>query len=221
MGVQIPSTADAGETGDAGNIEVFDCKAKKRRIAPFSVLSEFRSGLVSDDGTRFARSECGHPWPTNAHVAWITIYDSRSGRALRRVERENANPVGQFARAPSGPLQYFVGFSTSRDRAANGWHLYDAESGELIAQRATPDGILSVAMTRDGTRIVTGGRDRTLRFWDAKTYDELVRLRGHDAYLYRVVCGPRGRKIVSCSGDYTLRVWDTEPLRETLRARRR
>jgi WD40 repeat protein len=68
--------------------------------------------------------------------------------------------------------------------------------------------VSSVAFSPDGTRIVSGAFDKTLRLWDARTGAELQILRGHDNYVYSVAFSPDGTRIVSGSNDTTLRLWD-------------
>ena len=53
-----------------------------------------------------------------------------------------------------------------------------------------------------------------IRLFDPHTREELVQLRGHEAYVFDVAWSPDGDTLVSASGDGTLRLWHTVPLRE-------
>ena len=64
-----------------------------------------------------------------------------------------------------------------------------------------------VAVTGDGSRIVTGSNDKTARVWDARTGAELLQLKGHDGFVLGVAVTPDGRRVVTGSGDKTARVW--------------
>ena len=69
--------------------------------------------------------------------------------------------------------------------------------------------VLSVAFSRDGSKIVSGSRDKTIRVWDASTGVEMLPpLRGHDSWVRSVAFSPDGSKIVSGSLDETIRIWD-------------
>ncbi|KAH8835890.1 WD40-repeat-containing domain protein [Flagelloscypha sp. PMI_526] len=69
--------------------------------------------------------------------------------------------------------------------------------------------ILSVAFSPDGTRIVSGSYDRTLRLWDASTGVPIGEpLRGHSDLVREVTFSPDGSRIASCSSDKTIRLWD-------------
>ena len=65
----------------------------------------------------------------------------------------------------------------------------------------------SVAFSPDGSRIVSGSTNGTLRVWDVATGEELAELKGHEMYVTSVAFSPDGSRIVS-SGDNTVRVWD-------------
>ncbi len=89
--------------------------------------------------------------------------------------------------------------------------------------RLTSDGsvVTSVAFSPDGSRIVSGGGDGSLRLWDANTGAALGEpLRGHEDGVSSVAFSPDGSRIVSGGGDGSLRLWDSntgaaldEPLR--------
>jgi WD40 repeat protein len=65
-----------------------------------------------------------------------------------------------------------------------------------------------VAFSPDGTRIVSGGGDTTVRVWDAATGQQLLALKGHASTILSVAFSPDGTRIVSGGSDSTVRVWD-------------
>jgi WD40 repeat protein len=68
--------------------------------------------------------------------------------------------------------------------------------------------VTSVAYSPDGTRIVSGSKDRTVRVWDAHTGKQLAMLEGHTFWVQSVAFSADGAHIVSGSEDMTVRVWD-------------
>src|SRR5712675_1682018 len=74
------------------------------------------------------------------------------------------------------------------------------------------DCVLSVAFSRDGSRIVSGSSDNTIRLWDAETGDPIGKpLEGHSGRVFSVAFSPDGSRIVSGSWDNTICLWDAEP----------
>ena len=71
-------------------------------------------------------------------------------------------------------------------------------------------GVNSVAITPDGTKIVSGSSDHTIKVWDiASTGGRLLNtLEGHSSSVSSVAITPDGPKIVSGSWDKTIKVWD-------------
>ncbi|KAL0957195.1 hypothetical protein HGRIS_003287 [Hohenbuehelia grisea] len=68
---------------------------------------------------------------------------------------------------------------------------------------------MSVAFSHDGTRIVSGSTDQTIRIWDATTGEQVGEaLSGHDDWVRSVAFSRDGTRIVSGSDDLTIRIWD-------------
>ena len=68
--------------------------------------------------------------------------------------------------------------------------------------------VASVAFSPDGTRIVSGSSDESVRVWVASTGAKLKVLNGHTSYVSSVAFSPDGMRIVSGSSDESVRVWD-------------
>ncbi|KAF5374038.1 hypothetical protein D9757_010074 [Collybiopsis confluens] len=68
--------------------------------------------------------------------------------------------------------------------------------------------IWAVAFSPDGSKIVSGSFDYTVRVWDAVAGQQLAQLDGHIGRVKSVAFSPDGSKIVSGSDDNTVRIWD-------------
>ncbi|KIM74301.1 hypothetical protein PILCRDRAFT_14564 [Piloderma croceum F 1598] len=65
--------------------------------------------------------------------------------------------------------------------------------------------ILSVAFSPDGSKIISGSVDKTIRIWDVSTGVKMLPLlQGHNEAVYSVAFSPDGSKIVSGSVDKTI-----------------
>jgi WD40 repeat protein len=76
-------------------------------------------------------------------------------------------------------------------------------------RRLLANQIISVAFSLDGTKIVSGSEDSTVRLWNANTRQPIgQRFRGHQKAVLAVAFSPDGTKIASGSVDKTIRLWD-------------
>ena len=72
------------------------------------------------------------------------------------------------------------------------------------------DDVESVAYSPDGTKIVSGSTDNTIKIWDTNTGECLQTLMGHSKSVYSVAYSPDGTKIISGSLDNTVKIWGEE-----------
>ena len=82
-------------------------------------------------------------------------------------------------------------------------------SPELLHLRGHTDAVNSVAFSPDGSKVISGSSDRSIRVWDASTGVEMLQsIRGHHDWISSVAFSPDGSKIISGSSDRSIRVWD-------------
>jgi hypothetical protein len=65
-----------------------------------------------------------------------------------------------------------------------------------------------VSWSADGTRLATGGEDRTAKVWDAASGRELLTLKGHAGWVWSASWSPDGTRLATGSEDGTAKVWD-------------
>jgi WD40 repeat protein len=69
--------------------------------------------------------------------------------------------------------------------------------------------VLSIAFSPDGSKIVSGSSDQTIRVWDASTGIEMFPpLQGHCDGIFSVAFSPDGSTIILKSVDQAIRVWE-------------
>ncbi|CAE6521883.1 unnamed protein product [Rhizoctonia solani] len=70
--------------------------------------------------------------------------------------------------------------------------------------------VRSVRFSPDGSRLVSGSKDKTVRVWDVERGATIAGpLKGHTGGVRSIALSPDGSQIVSGSWDRTLRLWDT------------
>jgi len=74
----------------------------------------------------------------------------------------------------------------------------------------------SVAFSPNGSRIVSGSRDNSLKLWNAYTGEETKTLKGHTEDVESVAFNHDGSRIVSGSQDGTVKLWDASRGVETM-----
>jgi WD40 repeat protein len=69
---------------------------------------------------------------------------------------------------------------------------------------------VDAAFSPSGDRIVSGGRDGTVRFWTLEGQPAAEPFEGHEGSVFSVAFSPSGDRIVSGGGDGTVRLWTLE-----------
>jgi WD40 repeat protein len=68
--------------------------------------------------------------------------------------------------------------------------------------------VRSVAFSPDGSHVVSGSEDRTVRIWNVVTGECEAELKGHSECVKSVAFSPDGSHVVSGSFDRTMRIWN-------------
>ena len=140
--------------------------------------------------------------------------DGTSG-TLRIWDAATGNPIGPPHRASDYSHRICVAFNTDGSRIVSvsgdeTLRLWDGHTGEPLGQASAEDDdeLYSVAFSRDGTRIVSGG-NKTLRVWNAADGRPIgAPMVGHSSKVLSVAFNREGTRIVSGGSDHTVRLWD-------------
>jgi len=87
-------------------------------------------------------------------------------------------------------------------------YIHDLAGGNSRRINAHNAPINTLGFSSDGTRLLSGSSDRTIREWAVATRKLLLTLEGHHGAVLSAVFSPSGDRIVSASFDGTLKVWD-------------
>ena len=71
-------------------------------------------------------------------------------------------------------------------------------------------GVKSLASSSDGTLLVSGGSDRTIKLWDTQTGGVVKTFTGHTRNVRSVSISENSDMIASGSDDTTIRLWDIQ-----------
>lgn len=72
------------------------------------------------------------------------------------------------------------------------------------------DWIRQVALSPDGTKLVTASDDNTLKVWNGESFELLFTLEGHTDYVRAAAFSPDGKIIASAGDDTSVRLWDAQ-----------
>jgi WD40 repeat protein/serine/threonine protein kinase len=233
-------------TGSAdGTARVWD--AKNGRALPLLFQHDAEVTAGHDAGVRaVAISRDGKLLVTGwAGYGEVTLWDATTGQELRYLGFTGYD-IFSFAFTPDGK-RVASGTGPVWDTASGQPILTETRSGTCVAMspdgqrlamghydgtatvwRATSDwetrilkaqrGWMSVTLTPDGKRLVTGGdEESSVKIWDVVSGQELRKLNGHTAGVTSVAVTADGKRIATASVDGTARLWDSADGREILK----
>lgn len=142
------------------------------------------------------------------------IQSSRHTKAWQLVSQADQMLEGGRAGGDVRALQQLLAADSLGARAADAVVNKRRDALKIIENPPRTDNegvtpVRSVAISPDGTRIVSGNDDHTARVWDANTGSLISSLNvGGDRPVWSVAFSPDGRSIATGSGNRVLQVWD-------------
>ena len=88
--------------------------------------------------------------------------------------------------------------------------LWDAKSGKTLQTFKQEGPVISVALSADGKRALTGSADKTAVLWDAENGKPLQTFKGHTDEVTSVALSADGRRVLTGSKDGTAVLWDAD-----------
>lgn len=87
--------------------------------------------------------------------------------------------------------------------------LWSANDGTFLSRFSGHGRSITAALfTTDGSCVITGAHDHSVRIWEASTGKLLHYCRGHDDSITALALHPGGALLASASRDHTVRCWD-------------
>ena len=117
------------------------------------------------------------------------------------VEIEDHNPINSVAFLRDN--KRIVG---GGDEAALCY--WEVKGGRQMAAAACGDGILTVAVSKDGQRVACGTKSGLVTVWDATTREKVVEIKAHTYWVAAVDISPDSGRVGTASYDRTASIWD-------------
>lgn len=156
---------------------------------------EAHTGFV----TGIAYSPDGRKVVTGSLDATAKVWDAINGHELATLKCPDT--VNGIAFSSDGKTLVTV--------TDSGIRLWDTASWKEVRVLKGHEGpVTTVAFTRDGKMLATGGADKTVRLWDVATWQEKHTLTGHADRLLSLVFSPDGKQLLTGSADRTAKLWD-------------
>ena len=157
---------------------------------------------------------------------WIAAALSRYGTILAAVSQDGEISVWDLRAAGQVPTATLKGFlppdvwvptvvwSPDRDNLASAsgdevwiWNTKTGQRLQILTGHQRP--VTSVAWSRDGKRIASASKDRTVIVWDANTGKRLLTLIGHGDNVADVTWSPDGSRLASAGSlDNRVIIWN-------------
>jgi WD40 repeat protein len=179
----------------------------KGRIGVWDPFSGVETRVITESGKSWKTTWGVIAWSRNGKVLASGRHDSvRLWDATASTNTQNRKLVPYIYSLDGKKIAF-----ADKDDCVPNIIVLDAMSGaELCTLRGHSKSIPSVGFSPDGSLIVSGSHDQTIRVWDITTGTEMYALtEGHTDFINSVAFCPEGRRIVSASKDCTIRIWDT------------
>jgi WD40 repeat protein len=128
------------------------------------------------------------------------VWDAATGKLVRAVHAPaDLAPAWTIAFTPDG--KRLVGGDLT-------WTVWDVETGKVILRgpKTEPGGVITVAVSPDGSRFLTGGYSDMVRVWDAATGRQVQEIRAGVGYVLAAVFTADGKSVLISGGGGTASV---------------
>lgn len=180
----------------AGALKLWDTAG--RLIRNFPAETEGNEAKFSRDGTRILR----------ASGTRLTLLETTSPKPIRTF---TAKSISHVVATASSPVLSNDGSKAVAGNSDGSVKIWNTANGQLVQtlSRHVDSIAISVAISRDGSQIISGGTtDRLLKVWGTSTGREIRALRGHSDIIWSVAMSPDDTRAVSGSGDKTIKLWN-------------
>ena len=149
----------------------------------------------------------------------LQIWNSETGAFEREFDFKDAyfkvdgssSRVVTKTRSPTRTMTYFGYLAHANNRV----RILDVNTGTRQPELGTSDDrhtdwVSSISFSRDGTRMVSGSHDRTIRIWNVVTRKLIHKLKNRSGPIQSVSFSWDGTRVASGDWFGTIKIWDAE-----------
>ena len=138
----------------------------------------------------------------------VSLRQHADGSEVRRLTLADVN-TRCVAFSPDGRYLAIGGCRETKKNALALVTIWDCVSSQFVADLEGHIGtVFSIAFSRDGKLLATGGSDHTVRLWDVESW-QLQRTLPNDYEIFAVAFSPDGNTFAAGGYNYQIRLWNT------------
>jgi WD40 repeat protein len=163
----------------------------------------------------------GNQLISTGHDKVIRVWDWQSGRTVRSI-RGQVSPgdegrIFTMALSADGGRLAVAGQLTAPGGGRQQIRIYNFTTGELVrVLTGHTRNITALAISPDGTRLVSASQDRSAILWDLERGGQVSRFEGHKEEVTAVSFTADGARVITASLDRTLRLWSVPDGRQII-----
>jgi WD40 repeat protein len=188
-----PDAERVATCGSGPLVTIWDVRSGKRILSLAAKIDYVYTVAFSPDGKQLA-----------------LVYDDRT---VKFWDTTTGQELSSLKADILCRLSYRIAFSpdgTSIAAAcANGdIILWNINSGRSVVFGRDNSTVSTMAFSRDGSNLVTGGWETTVKLWDVKTRKKLMDLGQVDLLYCGATFSPDGKRLITGSTEGTVKIWD-------------